>query len=37
MPRIDRWVYGNIKLQVVGIEHGVEVIRSNYILEGRNI
>ena len=37
MPRIDRWFYGNIKLRVVSIEHGVKIICSNYILEGRSI
>ena len=37
MPRIDRWVYGNIKLRGVSIEHGVKIICSNYILEVRSI
>ena len=34
MPRVYRWVLWQYK--VLNIEHGVEVIRSNYILEGRN-
>ena len=39
MPRSGLIVgfYGNIKLRVVSIEHGIEVNRSSYILEGRNI